>query len=340
MSVFRRRAAAVTAIATAALAGGSLLLPAVANAAPASAQAATTPLSIVTSVPQAAAPLLLRGAGTATVTFTVHNNTGRAVSFKPMVLGDSHGVIPINSNEVVRTVQTVHAPATRLVEAGYDGMIADTLAPAGKPAGTEFSIPARASYSWKLNYSVKTSFPANDPDLDLGFRALGGPLNASLAGSGSSVDLGIAVGHSRPFAEFLSGGDTVAPGKPLLFDLNMSNYTGAAVHGTFTTQFSSAVAGYGTGAVERPLLALDAWENGHWVTLQNEHNEDAWKLPSFTGSIANGADRLVPLRLRVLNDSDAAATTQVSLTGMTSLGNGNSAELLSGFQFDRFTVVT
>ncbi len=338
MSMFRRRAAAVTAIATAALACGSLLLPAVANAATAPAQAPVTPLSITTSTTQYAAPSLLRGAGTATVTLTVHNNTGRAVSFKPMVLGGSNGVIPITSSEVGRTVQAVQAPATRLVEAGYDGLIADTLAPAGKPAGTEFSLPARASYTWKLDYSVTSSFPANDPDLSLGFRALGGPLNASLAGSGSSVDLGIAVGHSRPFAEFLTGGGTVAPGKPLLLDLNMANYTGAAVHGTFATQFSSAVAGYGNGAVKRPLLALDAWENGHWVTLQNEYNENAWMLPSFTGSIANGADHQVALRLRVV-DGNGAASTPVSLTGTTSLGNGKSAELLSGFQFRQVTVV-
>lgn len=338
MSVFRRRAAAVTAIATAALACGSLLLPAVANAAAAPAKAPATPLSITTSTAQYAAPSLLRGAGTATVTFTVHNNTGRAVSFKPMVLGGSDGVIPISSSEVGRTVQTVHAPATRLVEAGYDGLIADTLTPAGKPAGTEFSLPARASYTWKLNYSVKSSFPANDPDLSLDFRALSAPLNASLAGTGSYVDLGIAVGHSRPFAEFLTGGSTVAPGKPLLLDLNMANYTGKAVRGTFATQFSTESSAYGNGAAKRPLLALDAWENGHWVTLRNEFNENTWELPSFTGSIANGADHQVALRLRVLN-GDGAATTPVLLTGTTSFGSGKSAELLSGFQSRQVNVV-
>lgn len=333
--MFSRRSAAVTAIAAAALACGSLPLSTVAHAAPASAQA---PLSIVTGTTAYAAPSLLRGAGTATVTFTVHNNTSRAVSFEPTVIGNTRGVIPISSNQVSRAVQAVNAPASLLVETGHDGLIADTLAPAGKPAGSEFSLPAGASYTWQLSYSVKDSFPANDPDLSLDFQALGGPLNSSLAGDGSYVDFGIAVGHSHPFAEFLTGGGTVAPGKPLLLDLNMANYTGAAVSGTFATRFASEFVGNGSGSAKRPLLALDAWENGHWVTLTSLFNGNAWNLPPFTGSIANGVNHQVALRLRVLDDNGGASTGTVALSGLTYLSNGTTGRLLSGFQSSQVAV--
>ena len=327
-SLRRRSAAIAAATVTAALACGTLLAPAVANAAtPAPSTAPATPLSIFASIPAHASAPLVHGLGSDTVTFTVRNNTARAVAFSPLVLGDSHGVIPVDPSEVGLTVQAAHAPATRLVATGRDAEIADSLVPAGKPAGTAFSVPAKGSFTWKLSYGVRSAFPANDPDLNLDFRALGGPLNASLAGAGTYVDLGIAPGQSHPFAEFFTGGTSVAPGRPVYVDLNMSNYTGAAVHGTFGTQFSTAELLGG----KRVPLALDVWENGRWTTLKNLSDADNWVLPAFTGSIAEGADHKVALRLRMLDRTGVSGT--VELSAVTSLSQGKRGYLLSGYQF-------
>jgi hypothetical protein len=336
-TLHRRFAAVATATVTAALACGSLLGPAVANAAtPAAVKAPATPLSIVASVPGTATAPLVHGLGTETVTLTVSNNTGRAVAFHPLVEGYSHGVIAITPSQVSLSVQNSHAPATSVVRTGHDDETFDSLVPAGKPSGTVFSIPAKGSFTWKLSYGIKDSFPANDPDLALNFRALaGGPLDGSLAGAGASVDLGIAPGHSHPFSEFLTGGSTVAPGKPLYLDLNMSNYTGAAVRGTFGTQFSAD----GLPSDSKRLLNLEVLEGGHWMTLKNLYNEDSWVLPSFTGSIANGANHEVALRLQVADNSINSATGTVDLSGMTSLSQGQKGYLLSGFQFRPVTAL-
>jgi hypothetical protein len=326
----RVRSVAATLAASGLLTAGAVVLPAaVANAATTPARTPSTPLSIVATSPTNAVPSLLRGAGTATVTFTVRNNTRHAVAFSPVILGLPHGVIPIATTQVSRTVQSVHAPKTRLITGGHDGATADRLVPASGKANAEFSIPAKGSYTWKLGYRVDKSFPANDPDLYLDFRALSAPLNTSLAGNGTFVDLGVAVGTSRPFAEFLTGGTTVAPGKPLALDLNMVNYTGAAIRGGFGTQVSAAPIFSGKPPAKQPLLALDEWIGGRWVTLTNEFNENAWTLPTFTGCIANRADHKVALRLRVLHANGIAT---VDLSALTSLTHGTSARLLSGLQ--------
>jgi hypothetical protein len=329
-----RSAAATLAAAGLLTAGAAAVLPtAAANAA----TRPSAPLSITATTPAYAGPSLLRGTGTATVTVTVRNTTGHAVAFSPVVLGSSHGVIPVASSEVSRTVQAVHAPKTRLVTAGHDGGTADRLVPAGGGDNALFSIPARGSYTWKLDYGVRTSFPANDPDLRLTFRAIGAPLDNSLAGNGATLDLGVAVGASRPFAEFLTGGTTVAPGRPLTLDLNMANYTGAAVRGRFSTQVSAmpVVSSKPAKSTARPVLALDAWVGGRWVTLTNLSDENTWTLPTFTGSIAGGADHKVVLRLRVIRSNGTAA---VDLSALTNLAHGTTDHLLSGLQLRPVTL--
>jgi hypothetical protein len=330
-----RRRSAVVATATAALACGGLAVPAVANTTtPATAEAPATPLSVTASVAAYATAPLVHGLGSETVTFTVRNTTGHAVAFHPLVEGYSHGVIPITPSQISLTVRASQAPATGLVRTGHDNQTFDSLVPAGGPAGAAFSVPAKDSFTWKLSYGVRDSYPANNPDLVLDFGAMAAPLNTSLAGSGASVVLGIAPGNSHPFAEYLTGDGTVSPGKPLDLDLTMSNYTGAAVQGTFGTQFG-ADGPVGTG---KRLLSLDAWEGGRWVTLKNLSNENSWVLPSFTGSIANGASQVVALRLQVADGPDAAATGTVNLSALTSLSQGGPGHLLSGFQLHPVTV--
>jgi hypothetical protein len=329
-SLRRRSAAVAAATVTTALACGGLAALTVANAStPATAQAPATPLSVFASVPAYATAPLVHGLGTETVTFTVRNNTGHAVAFHPLVEGWSHGVFPVTPSEVSLGVDAVQAPATGVVRTGHDNATFDRLVPAGKPSGSAFTVPAKGSLTWKLDYGVLSSFPANNPDLVLDFQALAAPLSTSLAGPGASVGLGIAPGQSRPFAEYLTGGTTVAPGKPLNLDLTMANYTGAAVRGTFSTRFSAD----GPASAGKALLALDAWENGRWVTLTNLDNGNDWVLPPFSGTIANGSDHTAVLRLRVADGTDtAAATGTVDLSALTSLAQGGSGNLLSGFQ--------
>ncbi|MBC3842173.1 hypothetical protein GXW82_24110 [Streptacidiphilus sp. 4-A2] len=263
-----RRAGIVSSAAVVALLAGAAA-PALALAPKAAAPSPTVtvtsgPVSVTEPVHLAA---LVRGGATESVTVTLDNSSGKAVSWDPTITtygAPVGGVSPIWMNEVRLAVQPLNAPHTTTMSRLLDSGFVTQIYPAGQASNARFSIPAKSRLSWKVTFGLNKSYPANDSDVQLNFGYWSGqPVRP---GGGSDVPVtvptspGIRPGYLRGAPEHRHGGARQAA-RPV---------ADPAQHRQRPVQLRLAAHDPGhqlrRWRAARPL-ALQVLENGHWANL-------------------------------------------------------------------------
>ncbi|WP_052434612.1 hypothetical protein [Streptacidiphilus melanogenes] len=298
MSVRRKvlAGAAVVAAVSAAVA-----LPGAAQAAQPAKAAATSPL--VMTLGRIQSGPLMPGGAAKVFDLSVTNTSGKAVAFGSELGGGPHGALAVDGTDVKLSVTPVHAPATGLTFGGQDGGLLGSFFPKGGEFGSTFTLPAHATYTWKVTLAATKAWPVNDDRLQFGF-------NVAAQNGGASADrqLNLQVGTAHtggPIVQTLTGGNVVAPGKPLVLRYTLTNHTGAAVAQRLQPGVLEELPG--AGSLDA-TLAYDLWENGRWVTI----GTDGAGLPKLPAHWANGASAAYTVRVRVTHwDAGAPASQKV-----------------------------
>ncbi|RAG84861.1 hypothetical protein DN069_14755 [Streptacidiphilus pinicola] len=299
MSVRRKvlAGAAVVAAASAAVA-----LPGAAQAAqPQQAAAAKSPLVLTLGRIQSGP--LMPGGRAKVFDFSVTNTSGKAVPFITELGGGAHGALGIDGSDVKLNVTPVHAPATTVEFGGEDGGLLGFLYPKHGQVNGPFTVPAHATYTWKVSLAATKAWPVNDDRLDFGFN-----VGTDNSRQWASRELNLKVGTARtggPIVQSLTGGSVVAPGKPLVLRYTLTNRTGAAV----TEKLQPWVMEQLTAPGQLDAtLAYDLWQNGRWVPV----GTDGAGLPVLPAHWANGATVSYTFRVRVAHwDAGAPASQKV-----------------------------
>ncbi|WP_042366221.1 hypothetical protein [Streptacidiphilus neutrinimicus] len=300
MSVRRKvlAGAAVVAAVSAAVA-----LPGAAQAAqPAKAAAAKSPL--VMTLGRIQPGPLVPGGAAKVFDLSVTNTSGKAVAFGSEIGGGPHGALSVDGTDVKLSVTPVHAPATTVEFGGQDGGLLGFLYPKHGPVNGAFTLPAHATYTWKVSLAATKAWPVNDDRLFLGFNV------SAQNGQGWSADrqLNLQVGTAHtggPIVQTLTGGNVVAPGKPLVLRYTLTNHTGAAVAQPLQPGVLEELPGSGS---LNATLVYDLWENGRWVQI----GTDGAGLPKLPAHWANGASASYTVRVRVTHwDAGAPASQKV-----------------------------
>lgn len=301
--VARRKAVAGAAAVVAAAA--AVVLPGVAQAAPAGVGAGAKSPLVLTLGRMQAGPLT-PGGRAEVFDLSVTNTSGTDVAFGSELGGGAHGALPVGDSQVTLGVTPVHAPATALTFGGQDGGLLGSFYPKGGQFGDAFTLHAHATYTWKVTLAATKAWPVNDDRLLLGF-------NVGTVGGGATVSkqLDLQVGTARtggPIVQTLTGGGSaVSAAQPLVMRYTLTNRTGAPVAqslvpGLLTTSYESV-----------PLttsLAYDVWENGRWVPL----GTDSAGLPAIPAHWASGASVSYTVRVRVAGwDAGAGKGDTVSV---------------------------
>ncbi|MEY9847637.1 hypothetical protein [Streptacidiphilus sp. MAP5-3] len=285
--VVRRRVVAGSAAVVAAAA--AVVLPGVAQAAQTGAGTAAKSPLVLTLGRMQAGPLM-PGGRAEVFDLSVSNTSGTDVAFGSELGGGAHGALPVGDNQVTLGMTPVHAPATALTFGGQDGGLIGSFYPKGGQFGDAFTLPAHATYTWKVTLAATKAWPVNDDRLQLGFN-IG-------TGGGATVakQLDLEVGTAKtggPIVQTLTGGGSaLSAAQPLVMRYTLTNRTGAPVAqslqpGLLTTSYESV-----------PLtasLAYDLWQNDRWVPL----GTDSAGLPAIPAHWANGASVSYTVRVRV-----------------------------------------
>ncbi|WP_042426951.1 hypothetical protein [Streptacidiphilus anmyonensis] len=297
MSVRRKvlSLAAVVAAGSAAVA-----LPGAAQAAqPAKAAAAKSPL--VMTLGRIQSGPLMPGGAAKVFDLSVTNTSGRAVAFGSELGGGPHGALAVDGTDVKLSVTPVHAPATGLTFGGQDGGLLGSFFPKGGQFGSTFTLPAHATYTWKVSLAATKAWPVNDDRLFFGLNVATPDGHDS---AGRQLNLQVGTAHTGgPIVQTLTGGNVVAPGKPLVLRYTLTNRTGAAVAQSLQPGVLEELPGSGSLNV---TLAYDVWQNGRWVQV----GTDGAGLPKLPAHWANGASAGYTIRVRVTHWDAGAPTSQ------------------------------
>jgi hypothetical protein len=316
MSVRSRIAAA--AVTVAAVAAGTIALPAAASAA--------TPdpaLTITAGRPTPAGPLAL--GATESVTFKVTNNTSRTQKFYGGFSALAQGALFLQSGQLTGQVVALDGtPTTSSSFAAQEpGYMGDFYPKAGAAFGA-FSIPGHTVYSWKVILGATKAWPLSDNAITVdGF--------VSQANGTSTVtgDIGIKVGRAQTGGavdETLTGGSSVAPGRPALETLTIANRTGA----TINEPWEAVIDDDGQGFAGQVRLAYDEWvgsaAKGHWQALSGDDSGFV-----TVDGIGRNATDVIKLRVRLVKYSAKAnsGTVPIQVVNFDGSSTGNLAKTLT-----------
>ncbi len=309
MSV-RSRATAAMVLTTAALAG-TAFLPTAANAAtPAAAKPA---LSTSVSRPAGA---LLPGGRAESVVFSVTNNTAKPQKFEAGAGALPQGALDLAGGQLaLQATPLGRTPATSAdfqdQQPGYMG----ELYPRGTAVGSYFTIPAHASFSWRLSLAATKAWPANDNGFTLDTFAVQ-PNSFAPSESRSFFKVGKAT-TGGPIVERLSGGTVVAPGRPAYETLTVTNRTGAALATAWDDLAYINVPATAKGLAG--ALATDVWvgsaAKGHWQPVQDSN------LLNAPRGLANNATASFRLRVRLVNYATNTASFTAGFYVLNLAGN-------------------
>lgn len=305
MSVRRKVLAGAVAVAAV---SAAVTLPGAAQAAqpaqPAKASAAKSPL--VLRLGRIQPGPLMPGGRAKVFDVSVTNTSGKAVAFTSQVGGSAHGALSVSGEDVKLNVTPVHAPATALEFGGQDGGLLGYFYPKQGEVNGSFTLPAHATYTWKVSLAATKAWPVNDDRLWFGFAL------DTRDGRGTGRELDFRVGAARtggPIVQTLAGGDVVSPGKPLVLRYTLTNRTGAAVAQSLEPWLLEELPGAGTLDAS---LGYDLWRNGRWVPI----GTDGAGLPKLPAHWANGARASYTFRVRVLHwNAGAPASEKVIISG-------------------------
>ncbi|MEY9874070.1 hypothetical protein ABH931_003564 [Streptacidiphilus sp. MAP12-33] len=288
----------VGAVAVVVAASASLaLLPGTANAA--TPARAADPLT-VSATPAQPGPLL-PGGKAKSFDFTVTNHSGKAVAFAGELVGGAHGALPMHEGLVKLVVQAVHAPATAYTFGSQDGGFIGAVYPKGGHWGSKFTIPAHATYTWKVTVEATKAFPLNDDRLVVGLDALNGTYSALRV---QNFHIGpFSLDNGGPIVTTVTGGKYVNVTAPLVLDVRYTNRTGAALAEALHPWVVEARPANGQ------KLAFDVWNGKGWVPAGTL---DA-PLPAVRAGLANGASVTERIRVRIVGRADLAYYGQVAL---------------------------
>ncbi|SEL38092.1 hypothetical protein [Streptacidiphilus jiangxiensis] len=300
MSARINRSVAATVAAAALLGSAALAFPAAANAA-APAPAATKPAALQLSVtPTARGSWLQPGGATRTEIVKVTNTTGKAQRFMGNLMATTEGAIYLRAGELKASVTALgKTPATSTVfqpqTPGYAGVFYAT----GTQFGA-FTLPAHATFAWKLSVAATKAWPLNDGVLrfDVGVNR-GTDLSVK-----KEIDFTLAKRTDGPMNESLHGDTSLSARHAAYETVTVTNRTGADLKQSWW--FLPAVQ-----QLNGARLAVDVWvgsgANGHWKTVTG-HSLLVNGLPAW-------ASETFKLRLRVVDYTAKTATvsTQLSL---------------------------
>ncbi|SEL41758.1 hypothetical protein [Streptacidiphilus jiangxiensis] len=295
MSARRKVLAGAVAVAAA---GAAVVLPGVAQAATAKPVAGKSPL--VMTLGRVQSGPLMPGGRAKVFDLSIANPTGKAVSFGVEVGGSAHGALSLDGTDVKLNVTPVHAPATTVEFGGQDGGMLGFLYPKHGQVNGTFVLPAHSTYTWKVSLAATKAWPLNDDRFYFGFNA------DTRDGREVSRSLDLKVGTARtggPIVQSLTGGNVLAPGKPLVLRYTLTNRTGAAVTQKLEPWIVEQLPGGGASAA---TIAYDLWENGRWVQLDT----DGAGLPKLPAHWANGQSVSYTFRMRLVRWNAGAPTSQ------------------------------
>ncbi|SEK78967.1 hypothetical protein [Streptacidiphilus jiangxiensis] len=304
------RKTTLTAAAVAALSVGAAVVPAAANAST-TASGPQPAVKITLGAPAPHGPLL-PGGSAETFTITATNTTGKAQAFEPTLLGKAQGALGLIRSDVKLGVTAVHAPATALTLGPQDGGILGAIMPkGGKVFDSYFTLPAHASYTWKVSVAAGATWQANDNALRLSVDTLT-PDQRITAGQTLTLKVG-RTPTGGPVTVSFKGASTLALGRFENVDLTVTNHSGARLSLPIGEQLdfgAYTVKGkvYTLGSASADIQVL---KNGHWVTLGKNQ-----AIPTLTG-LANGASHTFHLRVRLTGyDTVVGSTTKAYLDAM------------------------
>ncbi|MFF0963708.1 LPXTG cell wall anchor domain-containing protein [Streptomyces sp. NPDC003703] len=271
-SITARRLRTLAATTVVAAVAGAVFVPATAGAAE---QAGTAPLKMTLGAPSPAGPLE-RGGATESMTLTVTNSSDHAEDFAAWLKGSAKGPSPLLADSVVLGVTALDAPATKSMVGQQDGQWQGLFYPASGDASSSFSVPAKATFTWKVTVGLGAHYPTNDGDFTLTAAGLRNNVATDPAA-------GTAVFRTRPEIEpgklntsLTWDGVVARPGQRAGLVLT----TTATGPGEFPAQVNRTV--YVDGSTPsgtlRNRLILEAEVGGKIVTM-NQTDGGVWELP-------------------------------------------------------------
>ncbi|MEU3458330.1 LPXTG cell wall anchor domain-containing protein [Streptomyces sp. NPDC006733] len=312
----RPRLAAVTSVAVVAAVCGTALLPAAAYAD----ALAAKPLSIAFSAPTPAGPLV-RGGATESYTVSATNGNDTAVEFSANVLGIPVGGSPIDSSQVNVAVVPVTAPATDVAVGSQGPSVVLTLRPHGEKF-SRFSIPAKATYTWKVTVGLAKSFPSNDGNLTLTFDTGGYESNPSHSIPAVTFQASPAI-RIGTITDRFGGATQVSAAKPAIFSLDVDNQNGG---GHYDKSLRTEVTALGGSAQK---LDLFVWISGRWVDVAAPDHVNTWLLPDIPAGLAGDRTYHYKLKLAVPTGQEPTTAKVLNLTAKTALSSGNTSVIAS-----------
>jgi hypothetical protein len=288
---------------SAAIAGGALLLPGVAQAATPATSASSLTLTVGAPAPAGA---LTPGGGSQSFTVTVANSGSSAQPFTSQIGGKPQGSLALTGSDAAFQVAALPGtPATGGALDGEDGQLLGAFYPQGGRFGDAFSIPAHTTYSWKVTLGVNKSWPVNDSDLD--FYVLG---NTGAIGA-QKLDFKVGdAGTGGPVLETFGGsGSTIAPGQPLVNTLTITNKSGAPLTKSWQSDLSYGQSGKQTGVADHMVLAMDEWTGAAWKPI-----DAAAPLAHLQNDLPNGASVTFTFRVRLVKYSAVVPSGPISVS--------------------------
>ncbi|MHA6761544.1 LAETG motif-containing sortase-dependent surface protein [Streptacidiphilus sp. PAMC 29251] len=299
MSARRRTLAAATVVLAASTA---VLTAGTANAAPAGTSSNVT---ITVGTPTPAGALTLGGSAE-TFTVTATNHTATAQKFTAQAGGSTAGAIPLEAADVAFQATALGAtPATGGSLNAEDGELLGAFYPAGGAFGDSFTIPAHATYSWKLSLAATKAWPRNDGDFTFYVEA-----NAAAVGP---VFTTFKVGDGKtggPVSQIIKGDDIVAPGQPAYETLSLTNNTGATLGKdwrdllTFAPRDPKGVQTF----FNQVTLQANVWNGTTYVPV-----EAGDSLPALSKDLAPGATAVYRIRVDLVKYTATTAAGQLVL---------------------------
>ncbi len=248
--------------------------------------------------------------------FSVTNNTAKPQKFEAGVGALPQGALYLDGGQLALQVAPLgRTPATStdfMAQApGYMGV----LYPRGTAFGSDFTVPAHASFSWRLSLAATKAWPANDNGFTLDAFAES-PNSPAVSESTSFFKVGKAT-TGGPIVERLSGGTVVAPGRPAYETLTVTNRTGAALATAWDDLAYINVPATAKGLAG--ALATDVWvgsaAKGHWQPVQNTG------LLNAPRGLANNATATFRLRVRLVDYTTTAASFRTGFYVLNLAGN-------------------
>ncbi|MCZ4125068.1 LPXTG cell wall anchor domain-containing protein [Streptomyces sp. H39-S7] len=311
-----RRPRLVAAVTVAAAVCGTALLPAAAHAdAP-----ADKPLGIAFSAPSPSGPLV-RGGATESDTVSATNNNDKALDFSPNILGIPVGGSPLDGSEVKLAVVPVTAPATDVAVGSQGPSVVLTLRPHGEKF-SRFSIPAKATYTWKVTVGLNANFPSNDGNLTLTFDTGSSENSPSHPVPAITFQASPAIRIGTITDRF--GGDTqVSAAKPAVFSLDVDNQNGG---GHYDKALRTELTAFGG---RRQELNLFVWLSGRWVEVAAPDRVNTWLLPDIPAGFAGDQTYHYKLKFTVPEGKEPTTATVLNLGAKTALSSGNTSIITS-----------